>query len=333
MFSKNKSKTIFFKIKNTNIYNKEKNKHLGILKSGSIQKHFYFTVNNKYSSTKQYKYVKYIQRISLNKDLILNKLSIKNFNSKSTLESNTDKYYEENNKQNINVNNHSNNSFYIDEYFFPAITIILRELNHELRNKELEKFLIINNDFEKVYKLFLEIMKKVGDNLFPYLTLIFDIRKNRENNNLVNKINVILTDNYLNLKRKYVCLAILNQLLSNKKAIQEKEKKDLEFGSDFESSFKNKIFGGGLFQSIMNQTENPDPKNFKGAIIITKNYTDAIEYYQILRKFDELRKFKIKKFGSVHLGIRGISLKNEKNLINDFMTTAQEDLKNETVPL
>ena len=41
---------------------------------------------------------------------------------------------------------------------------------------------------------------------------------------------------------------------------------------------------------------------------------------------------KIKKFGSVHLGIKGFSLKKEKSLINDFLTTAQEDKKNDKLP-
>lgn len=340
MISKNHStKNLLSNLQTINLYKSDTAKLLGKLNSFSIQDLKNNLITKNFSS-----------KINLNqeKKLPLHKIfkeSKTNFTKNATItitkkcfSSKEDENSKINNNQYLannvnNSNNNNNNNFYINEYFFPAVTSILNELNKELKRKDLDSFLMENKSFEKLYKLFMEVLKKSEDNLFPYLTLIFEISKsNQSNNNNIkndfqNKINIILSDNYLNLKRKYLCLAILNQIFSKKKA---KEKFEAQNDSDFESSFKSRIFGGGLYESIMSQTDPSNPMNFKGAVIITKNYTDAIEYYETLRRFDKEGKIKIKKFGSVHLGIKGLSLKKESNLVAGYLTTEQEDKKNES---
>lgn len=239
----------------------------------------------------------------------------------------SDKTLQDYNKNNSaekdqNSNKANTNNFYIDEYFFPAITQILLEINKNLKNIEIENFLSENKCFEKLYKLFMEVLKKGEDNLFPYLTLIIEISKaNQVLKNMPNKISVILTENKTNLKRKYICLAILNQIYTK---IKQKENKENDKNEGFENSFKNKVYAGGLYEKVMSQNDPKNPNDFEGTLIITKNYTDAIEYYETLRRFDKEGKIKIKKFGSSFLGIRGLSLKNEKSLVESFIDIEKE---------
>ena len=48
---------------------------------------------------------------------------------------------------------------------------------------------------------------------------------------------------------------------------------------------------------------------FTGALIITKNFEDTLEYYKIFRKFDYQNKFQAKKFGNLDLNIKGNKIK------------------------
>ncbi len=322
MFSKNNSKSLFLNLKNIQKFNKSK-----FLSNERIQNPFN-SKNYKNENVSKYsikpKYFKSDQKFQFSFD----KTYKKSYSTNSNLESNdNDNSIKENNKLDSTSNN--NKEFYLDNYFQPALNEILSDLNNELQNPEIDKFMKNNNKFENLYKLFMDILKKGEDNLFPYLTLIFEITKKKSSTNLSNKISFILIENYLNLKRKYICLSIMNQIISNKKASNNLDSED---NSDFNSSYKNKIFGGGLFEKIISQVESANPKIFKGYLVITKNYKDSIDYYQIFRRFDKEGKLKIKKFGSVSLGIKGISLKNEKNLIQEFIKTEQEDKKNQTIP-
>jgi len=321
MISKNHSKKFLQNVKNLHVLNKriENNINSKINQNKKVKE--YSLKNNSLISN-------FNNKSFINIKFSFDNLYKKHFSIKSTIESNKDGSINNINKQNANSNKNSH-EFYINEYFKPAIKEILTTINEELHSNEIQNLLLNNDNFEKLYILFMEILKKGEDNLFPYLTLIFELSKNKTSQNFSDKISFILTENYLNLKRKYVCLIILNQILSKQIAF---DKVNLNENKDFESSFKNKIFGGGLFESILSQNENSNPKNFKGCLVITKNYKDVIEYYEIFRRFDKERKLKIKKFGSVNLGIKGVTLKKEKNIVNDFIKTEQEDKKNQTIP-
>ena len=333
MIAKNHSKNLFVNLSRLKNIKENKSCIFTINKNNFVYKYLKFSTknakneNNLNKEIKSYSDFAEINKINKNNKNI-HKINNRNFGTKETIEPNTNSKInlDEINKVNLSINS----NLYIDEYLQPAINIILSELNKDLKNKDLEIFLKENKSFEKLYKVFMEILKKGEDNLFPYLTLIFDLNKNKNNQTQIpNKINIILTENFLNLKKKYICLAISNQLLND---LKKQEKTKAENNLDFESSFKNKIFGGGLYESIISQNDNSKTKDFKGALIITKNFKDAIDYYENFRKFDKECKLKIKKFGSVHLGIKGFSLKKEKSLINDFLTTAQEDKKNDKLP-
>ena len=80
----------------------------------------------------------------------------------------------------------------------------------------------------------------------------------------------------------------------------------------------------GYISSFMKNEEIKENSEFKGILIITKNYNETLDYYKNFRRFDNEGRFKIKKFGSSQLSIKGFSLGMEQRLVYE-----QSEIENE----
>lgn len=221
-----------------------------------------------------------------------------------------------NSNQYNNVISNSSSMIEFDEYLKGAILDILYSINKRIKNQDLENFLLENTCFKKMNKILFEILRKSEDGLLNHLIQLLDTSNHSSKSN---KINFIFTENLYYIKRKFVVFSLLSSLINEEKFLEQ---------STNSVDLKTRIFTGKFYERLKHLGDSQEKKPFTGTLIITKNFKDTLEYYEIFRKFDEQKKFKIKKFGSLNLAIKGNNLKKEQPLVEEIVSIMQENKKN-----